>query len=354
MTSLALLVQGAVRSTAEERFELLGVGFADAWFLLLAPLAWLLIWRQARRRAAAVVPTLGPGTSAAARPGPAARLGAAAALLTRLAAVTLVVIALARPLEGRDMTTRETEGIDISLVIDRSSSMEERESAGEPRRFDIVRRVVADFAARRMTDEEGARDNVALTGFAGYSELLVPFTLDVDALLTALGETEVELERSLDGTAIGAALAQAVAVLKDSGAKSKVVVLLTDGRETVHRIDAIDVAEAAAELGIRIYTVFAGKREIRGRSIFGDVRTEKVPVGDLPEIAEITGARFFHADGTKELEAAYAEIEALERTPRVEDSFRERYDLYPRLLLPGLALYVLGWALAAVAGRRLP
>ena len=323
-------------------------------FLVLVPIAWLLILRAARHGAAAIVPSLGPDAAGAVRPGAFLRAAKGLTFLTRLAAVTLVIVALARPLEGRDMTSRESEGIDISLVIDRSSSMEEREGPDEPRRYDIVREVVAEFAIRRMTDEEGARDNVSLTGFAGYSELLVPFTLDVDALLQALGETDVEVEQSLDGTAIGAALAQAVAVLKDSGAESKVVVMLTDGRETVGLIDALEVAEAASELGIRVYTIFAGKREITGRTFFGDIRTEKVSVGDLPKIAEITDARFFHADGARELEAAYAEIESLERTPRIEDSFRERYDLYPRLLLPGILLYVLGWVLSALLGRRIP
>lgn len=348
------LVQEVTRSTAEGRFEVLGVAFADPWFLCAVPVAWWLLWRgrEANSSPSARVPTLGPADGSARR-GLASRLSAVPALL-RIAAITLAIVALARPLEGRDVTSAETEGIDIALLLDRSSSMDERESPRARRRFDIVRDVVADFAERRMTDDTGARDSVALIGFAGYADLLVPFTLDVEALNEALDGVDVEVEKWLDGTAIGSAIAEATAVLRNSEAESRVIVLLTDGRETVGYIDPLQAAKAASELGIRVYTVYAGPREVRIRTLMGDMRTETADVGDLPEIAEVTDGRFFHAESPEELEEAYAAIEALERTPRIEDRFTERYDLYPRLLLPALLGYALSWLVSLLLARRVP
>ncbi|MEL6712292.1 MAG: VWA domain-containing protein [Planctomycetota bacterium] len=346
------LLEGATRSTAEERFELFGFKFADPWFLALIPVACFLVWRgrEARTSPEAHVPSIGHAEGAPAR----TRVLASLPALLRMLSLSVAIVALARPLEGRDVSSTETEGLDIALLVDRSSSMEERESPRGPRRFDIVKSVVADFAERRMTDDEGARDSVALIGFAGFADLLVPFTLDVDALRRALDETEVELERRLDGTAIGQSVLQAVDALQLSSAKSKVVILLTDGRQTTGYTDPLVAAEAAAELGIRVYTVYAGPRERTMRSAFGDVFREVADVGKLPKIAEITDGRFFHAESAEELEEAYAAIETLERTPRVEDRFTERFDLYPRLLLPALFGYALSFLLALLFARRTP
>ncbi len=350
--SLALVVQDLVRSTAEERWSLFGVSFADPWFLTLIPLALLLAWRgsEARRVPEARVPTIG----VTGPPGKSNSLVVWLAPTLRLLSVILVIVGLSRPLEGRISTSQETEGIDIALLLDRSSSMDQRQSANGPRRFDIVKDVVADFAKRRMTDSENARDNVALFGFAAYADLLVPFTLDSDSLQGMLDTLDVETEQALDGTAIGATLTTAVKALLGSEADSRVAVLLTDGEETVPVTDALVAANAAMEANIRVYTVFAGPREIRTRTIFGDERRTLANVGDLPKIAEITGGRFFHASSKEELEEAYAAIEELERTPRIEERFAERYDLYPLLLGPALLLYLLSWVLGATVGRRLP
>ncbi|QDV08514.1 von Willebrand factor type A domain protein [Planctomycetes bacterium Poly30] len=348
----ALIVQDLVRSTAEERWSLFGVAFADPWFLTLIPLAIFLTWRgsEARRVAEARVPTIGDPKLA----GSASSKLVWLAPIVRMLSVLLVIVGLSRPLEGRVSTSQETEGIDIALLLDRSSSMDQRERAGGPRRFDMVKDVVADFAKRRMTDEENARDNVALFGFARYAELLVPFTLDSDALQGVLSTLDVETEQLLDGTAIGGGLMEAVDVLRGSEAESRVAILLTDGEETAHEIEPMKAAKAAVEARVRVYTVFAGPREILTRTMFGDVRRRRAEVGDLPAIAEMTGGRFFHAESQEELEDAYEAIETLERTPRKEERFAERYDLYPFLIAPALLLYLLSWILGATVGRRLP
>lgn len=353
-----LALQEIARSTAEGRFELFGVAFADPWFLATIPIAIAFLWRgrESRRQAAARVPTIGVEAEGRSGRGASlvARLAGGLPFFLRVVSVTLIAIALSRPLEGRVSTSTETEGIDIALLLDRSSSMEHRENSGSPRRFDIVRGVIADFATRRMNDEEGARDNVGLFGFAGYTDLLVPFTLDSQALLEALEDVEVESERWLDGTAIGNALAGALDVLRDSPSKSRIVILLTDGEETSGDIPAMQGAKAAAELGIRVYTVFAGPREVTMQSLFGDRRVERTQVGDLPAIAETTGGKFFHAESRGELEAAYEAIEALERTPRTEERFAERYDLYPKFLTPALVAYLFSVLLGATVARRIP
>lgn len=343
-------IQDAARSTAEGRWSLFGVAFANPWFLLGIPLAVVLLWRgrEYRRHAAARVPAIGSGAA-----GARSRLVWLPAVL-RILAASLVAVALSRPLEGRLSLSQESEGLDIALLLDRSSSMELRAAPQEPRRFDIVTNVIGDFAKRRMTDEEGARDNIALFGFAGFTDLLVPFTLDVAALEDVLEETDVESEQRLDGTGIGVALTRAVDILSDSDAESKVAILLTDGEETIHEIEPMDAAEVAAELGIKVYTVFAGPKIVELASPFGPRRRVRAKTGDLPAIAELTKGRFFHAENEEELEEAYRTIEELERTPRVEERFAERYDLYPFLLLPALFLQLLSWLLGATVARRLP
>jgi Ca-activated chloride channel family protein len=347
-------LQQIARSTAEGRFHIGGIAFADPWFLLAIPLCVVLLWRgrEARRHAAARVPTIGADDLPVAG-GLAVRLGWTPSV-ARILAATLVIIALSRPLEGRVSVAQESEGIDIAVILDCSSSMDQRPRPGAPRRFDVVVDVIADFARRRMTDEEGARDNVALFGFAGFTDLLVPFTLDVEAFEEVLAETDVEKEQRLDGTAFGAALAQAIDVLAKSEATSRIVILLTDGEETIHATEPLTAAKVAAELGVRVYTVYAGPRSFIQQGIFGGGQRIKANVGELPQIAEMTGGQFFHAESRKELEQAYSAIEELERTPRSEERYAERYDLYPLLLIPALMLFVFAVIGGATFARRLP
>lgn len=276
----------------------------------------------------------------------------------RVAAVVLTILALARPLRGDIELSSLSEGVDIVLLLDRSSSMEQKDVRGRdvPRRFDIASRVLADFATRRMNDSEGASDYVALVGFARYPELLCPFTLDSDAMTGILAEVDTEKRKVMDGTGIGIAIAKAVAVLENSEAKSRVVILLTDGEETVNIIPPMRAARIAAAKGIKVYTVYAGPRFRKmltlnpGRPSYD----KPVHVGDLPEIAELTGAKFYHAETAEELEQVYAEIEGLERTEREQKSYAEHFDLYPRLLVPAFVLYLLSWLSALTWARRIP
>ena len=343
-----------VRSAAEERWKLWGAySFADPWFLLIVPAAVLaVLWGRSRAgRDKGRVPAL---AATDARPSVAQRLAWLPALL-QIGALVLVAIALARPLRGSVETSTRSEGVDIALVIDRSSSMEHDDLAPGRTRLEVVKDVVRDFAVRRMTDREGAADNVALVTFAAYPKLLCPFTLDVDAITGFIDKLEPVRERAEDGTGIGIGLAKAVAVLEKTDAKSKVVVLLTDGENNIDVITPTDAAELAAASKIKVYTVFAG-RFVYTIDFFGAKRASdrEIDTTDLETIASLTGGRFFRARDQAELERVYAEIEKLERTSREEKRFSEAFDLYRSFLLPALLCYATAWILGSTWLRRLP
>ena len=349
----AALQAEVLRSTGAARLHLFGdLYLADPWFLALVPAGLLLLaWGRGRRgRAAGRVPAL--------------LAGAPQSLAQRLAwipnalagvAVVLVAAALARPVRANVLSTSTSEGIDIALVVDRSGSMRFRDLEQGRTRLEVVKEVVGDFAVRRMTDEVGAADSCALITFAQYPQLLCPFTLDAGALSGFLEGVELVRHEVEDGTAIGRGLAKAVALLSESDAKSRVVVLLTDGENNVGDIPPLEAARLAAELGVRVYTVLAG-RFVYQEDIFGrEHATERaLDSTELEEIARLTGGRFFRARDREALESVYAEIETLERTPRSEERYTQTYDLYPPLLLAALALYVSAWLSYSTWARRLP
>ena len=356
MTPITLLLQAtgesAPKSAAEETFKLFGAySLSDPWFLALIPIGVVAVWYGRSRRG-----------RAKARVGSIATLEPARSLVQRLAwvptllqvgALVLVAIALARPLRGSVETISETEGVDIALAIDISSSMEYNDLDPQKSRLQVVKEVVRDFAVRRMTDREGASDNIALLSFAHYPKLICPFTLDVDALTGFIDGLEIVKNRQAeDGTAIGVGLAKAVAVLKGTEARSKVVVLLTDGENNVYAIRPEDAADLAAKEKIKVYTVFAGRFAYAG-GVFLQRAEEAIDTSELEAIAKKTGGRFFRARDPKELEKVYAEIESLERTKRHMRHFTETFDLYPWFLLPGLLCYVLAWLSSSTWARRL-
>lgn len=342
----------APKSAALETFRLFGAySLSDPWFLALIPVGMLALW-HGRSRAGRAKARVGSIATTAPRKSLVQHLLWVPPLL-QVAAVVLVAIALARPLRGSVETVSETEGVDIALTIDISSSMEYNDLDPSKSRLQVVKEVVRDFAVRRMTDREGAADSIALLTFAHYPKLICPFTLDVDALTGFVDGLEIVKNRQAeDGTAIGVGLAKAVAVLKGTEARSKVVVLLTDGENNVYAIRPEDAADLAAKEKIKVYTVFAGKYAYSG-GMFLQRAEETIDTSELEAIAKKTGGRFFRARDPKELERVYAEIEALERTKRHTRHFTETFDLYPLFLLPGLVCYVLAWLFGSTWARRL-
>ncbi|MFT7670881.1 MAG: Ca-activated chloride channel family protein [Planctomycetota bacterium] len=351
------IIQGAInlegtKSAAEGRLQIWGEFFlADPYFLLLIPavVIGLSYGRSRKARAEARFSVL-PSTP---MPRSLAQRLSWVPFALQLLSLLFVVFALARPLRGDVETNSVAEGVDLALLVDRSSSMGHMDLEANRTRLDVVKDVVAEFATRRMTDREGASDFVALFSFARYPLELCPFTLDVDAVSGFLAGIELAQDRAEDGTGIGIALAKAVAVLRESDATSKVIVLLTDGENNLDLITPGEAAELAAEEGIRVYTVFAGSFVMDAFGRMREVDPEH-DTAELQEIAKVTGGRFFRAKDRKELERAYFEIEELERTPREEQRFVEHFDLYPILLYLALAFYVGAWLCGATWARRLP
>jgi len=354
---IALLVQVATpvaHSAAEARFHVWReYYFADPWFLLVAPAALaLLLWGRSRFGVAA---GRVPGLPRAELPRSWAQRLSWIAVLAQAAALVLVSIALARPVKGNAVRTTISEGIDIALVIDRSGSMKGKDLEQGTTRIDVAKEVVGAFAERRMNDRVGAADSCALVTFAQFPQLLCPFTLDYSAFKEFLDTVEFVRNEAEDGTAIGRGLTKAVQILAESDAKSKIVVLLTDGENNVPDITPLKAAELAKDKGVKVYTVLAGRiviqEDVFGREYATDRQLDST---ELEQIASITGGRFFRARDKDGLAATYAEIEKLERTERREERSTETFDLYFEVLLAALASYFAAWFSYATWARRLP
>ena len=359
MNALALLqtavpVAEAVKGTGEAKLHLWGEYYlSNPWFLLLAPIGILFLlygraeWARASGRIPALPIGLMPRTWKQ-------RLGWLP-LALQSAALVLVALCLSRPVRGNAVHTSISEGIDIVLAIDRSGSMKYPDLEENHSRLNVVKSVVGEFAKRRMTDRVGAADNCALLTFAQFPQLVCPFTLDYGAFESFLGSVEMAKNEAEDGTAIGRGLAKAVALLKDSDAKSKVVGLLTDGENNVNDITPAKAAELAAEEHVKVYTVLAGRFAFQ-EDIFGRVyATEReLDSTELQQIADKTGGRFFRAKDRAALDRVYAEIEKLERTERKEERYTETFDLYDQFLALALVAYLTAWLSSATWARRLP
>lgn len=269
----------------------------------------------------------------------------------RLLALALLLVAFARPQTGVTAENVATDGIDIVLVLDLSSSMLAEDL--EPNRIGAARQVAADFVRGRLNDRTG------LVVFAGEAFTQAPLTLDHRVVTTLIEELEVGIIE--DGTAIGMGLATAVRRLSDSSAESKVIVLLTDGQNNRGSIDPATAAQMAQALGVRIYAVGAGTRGSApvpvDDPLFGRRTVSmQVDIDDeaLEEIAALTGGRYFRATDRESLERVYEEIDALETTEIEMTSFTRYGELFHLPLAAGLGLLLLEVALGRTVLRRLP
>ncbi len=306
----------------------------SAWFLLLliaVPLlAWYVLW-QRKTQAVAFSDTSGlqdlPRTWKQ-------RLWWLPAAL-RISAVVLLIVALARPQEGRKQTVSESEGIAIEMVVDRSGSMQAMDFTvdGEPvDRLTAVKDVAGDFISGGEELEGRFSDLIGLVTFARHADGVSPPTLDHPFLVSQLNQATIVNDRNEDGTAIGDAIGLAVEKLtaldhgRDDKVKSKVMILLTDGENNSGDIDPVQAAELAATLGVKIYTIgvgtkgqapvpvidpFTGRREYQMMEVNIDEET-------LTKVAEVTGGNYFRATDTASLAAIYEKIDELEKS-RVEE-----------------------------------
>lgn len=276
-------------------------------------------------------------------------------LLLRIVAFTLLVIALARPQTHDSLKNETIEGIDMMLAMDVSTSMLAEDL--QPNRIEAAKNVAAEFIAGRPND------NIGLTIFAGEAFTQCPMTIDHSALLSQLKNVRTDIAaRGLieDGTAIGMGLANAVGRLKDSKAKSRVVILLTDGSNNRGDISPMTAADIAKSLGIRVYTIGVGTNGMARYPLTAGGQTQyvQIPVEidtkTLGNIARGTDGKFYRATNAKELREIYQEIDKLEKSKIDVQHFSRRYEAYQPFALGALLALLLEVLLRITIFRRIP
>lgn len=317
--------------------------------LLLLPLAWAL--RRALRERGPALPH--PGISAAAAGASArARLARLApAALTGLALLA-VALALARPQRVQRAAGGDGRGIDIMLALDSSISMNAMDL--KPTRLRVAQETAARFVRGR------AEDRIGLVTFGGAPLLAAPLTVDYDALTERIGSLEAGMTKA-EGTAVGDGLVSALRRLRESAAKSKVIILLTDGRSNTGAVDPLTAAKAAAGMGVKVYAIGTARRG-ESEMLVEDPRLGRVsvPVGDdldeetLAEVARLTGGRYWRAESAAALRSVYDEIDRLEKSAVRLPPLVVRDELYRAPALLAVLLLLAESALSATWLLRWP
>jgi Ca-activated chloride channel homolog len=324
------------------------------WLLLLLAIPYL-IFRyvtQDRQKAGRIRFS---GIGAFKRMGPSLSLKLRHCLIVfRCLGLVFLVVAMARPQSGREGREILSQGIDIVLALDVSSSMEAKDLANQRKtRLEVSKDVVSEFVSQR------ANDRLSLVVFAGESYTQCPLTTDYDVFQGFLNGVEIA-DGEWDGTAIGLGIATAVNRLRESEAQSKVIILLTDGKNNRGEIDPMTAARAAKAVGVRIYTIGAGSDGTimqEQSTIFGKrfvpVKVE-IDEETLKQVADITGGRYFRATSAEKLEAIYQEIGEMEKTEIKMREYVDYRDLFENFLWAAMALFLLELTLANTRFRRLP
>ena len=323
------------------------------WLLALLPVVMLL---RGRRGPVAAVEFSDVGLARhVARTGR-SRVGGWVWLLPLLAAACMIV-GLARPQRGQSRTEVTANGIDIVLGLDVSGSMQALDFQIDNRRvnrIEVVKSVVSKFI------EERSNDRIGLIAFAAAPYLVSPLTLDHDWLQQNLERVTTAVADE-DGTAIGSAIAASVNRLRTRAAKSKVVILLTDGMNNTGKISPLAAAEAAKALGIKIYTIGVGVRgmapiPVRDEAGRMHVVMDKVDVDEktLQAVAAETGGTFYRATDTDSLKKIYEQINRLEKSAQTVQRFEHYDELYSWALIPAAAILGFGLLLQHTRFRRLP
>jgi Ca-activated chloride channel family protein len=330
--------------------------FASPWSLVLLLVLPLWLWWE-RRSAQRGGLKFSSVTVARSLSSFWAVLGPSLLLLLRGAALALFIVALARPQIGRSESKIRTEGIDIVLVIDISGSMQamDYEKGGQREsRIDAVKDVVREFIRDRPNDRIG------VVVFGTHAYVASPLTLDHDWLERNLNRVRIGLVEG--NTAIGAGIGTGVNRLRDTKAKSKVIVLLTDGGENVKNPPALEAAKAARDFHVRVYTIGAGSQGLAPMPVYdraGNLLGYQQIRADLDEellkqIAAMTGGQYFRAADTASLKKTYAQIDAMEKQKVETVGYEDWQELFPWFLAPGLGCLVLAVALEHTRLRRLP
>ncbi len=319
------------------------------WLLLLLP---LLAFLKGRRGAAPALVFSTTSIVASMARGRRIRPGHILTAL-KLAAIALLLLALARPQQGNTTTEVNASGIDILLAVDVSGSMEAMDFALKGKavnRLDVVKSVVGEFIEARPNDRIG------LVAFAGRPYMISPLTLDHDWLQKRLESLSIGMVE--DGTAIGSAIGTGINRLRDKEAKSRILILLTDGMNNTGKVPPLIAAEAAETLGIKVYTIGAGTRGKAPMPVvdqFGRRRIVRATVDideeTLGKVAEMTGAQYFRATDTQSLTKIYSEINKMETTTRTIKKFEHYRELFPFFIVAALILFGIT---IATHNKRLP
>ncbi|MBN2381405.1 VWA domain-containing protein [bacterium] len=273
----------------------------------------------------------------------------------RVLTLTALILALARPQSG--MTEEEvlTHGVDIILALDISTSMMAEDLKPKFTRLDIAKEVIRDFIETR------SNDRIGLVVFAARSFIQCPLTLDYGVLLSFLDQVDFA-PKQWDGTAIGMAIANSVNRLRDSNAKSRIIILLTDGENNSGAIDPITGAQLAQATDIKIFTVGAGTNSgfapIKVDDPFWGTSYRRIPVQidekTLSKIAELTGGQYHRATDASQLQQIYREISQMEKSEIEVKKYTEYTELFQYFLLTALCLFLIEQLLAHTRFRKLP
>ncbi|MCB0281476.1 MAG: VWA domain-containing protein [Calditrichae bacterium] len=327
--------------------------FRDPWYLLLfllIPLIILWYFKSTRRQAQLKYSDL----KLVKRLGKSLRQRLQVLLpLLRLLTLSAFILALARPQSSSKEEEIITEGVDIVLAMDVSTSML-AEDFKPNNRFEAAKTVAREFIKSRTNDRIG------MVVFAGESFTQCPLTLDYGVLLTLLEQVEIA-DKNWDGTAIGMGIVNAVNRLRDSKAKSKVVILLTDGVNNRGQVDPITAAQIAKAFDIKIYTIGAGKHGTAMYPVedpfFGKRYVPmqvEIDEETLTKIANLTNARYFRATDTERLKEVYDEISQLEKTKIEVKEFTRYEELFVYFLAFGLLTLVAEIGLTHTYLRKIP
>lgn len=315
---------------------------AYPWLLLLLPAVVLFLIAELYARAPGALSISTGDVLARLGQGRGARLRLLPPLLRALG-LALLIIALAGPLNGFKVRPDRANVIDIMLAVDVSGSMQQPDFVLGGRRRDrlyVTKAAVRDFIESRKledTDRYGV-DRLGLVLYAGVPWTQCPLTLDYQVLQHELDRAEINMDRNKDGTAIGSAIGLAVRRLSQSEAKSKVIILLTDGLHNRGELDPITAAQLAARYNIRVYTIGAGATEATNTNTMLMLGSQPTSIDEdgMKKIAALTGGRYYRATDTESLREAYAEIDALETTEIDIGDYYEYNDAFLPWLVAGM------------------
>lgn len=266
----------------------------------------------------------------------------------QLVALGCLIVAIARPLSYNSKTSSSVEGTDIVLAIDISTSMAANDM--EPNRFEAAKRVAADFVSGRTND------NIGLVAFGGESLSLMPLTTDRQALINSIANLQMgELD---NGTAIGDGIASAINRLDAGTAKSKSIILLTDGTNNTGEVSPSTASEIASEKGMRVYTIGVGTdQSVQITDPYGFTSTtmeSKIDEEALKNIAEVTGGKYFRAKNEHTLSEVFKTIDALEKTKIDVSKYTRMDENFMPWVWGALSCYVLMLMIRYTIVRRIP